>query len=115
MQYATFDFMASGNGPQPGGTVDGSKIHCGQVTVVSKGTPVQLTSEDTPLEGGVWFYPMYSSGTKLLYIGTTDFKPTETTGLVFPAATNFYVETNNLKHLWLDANEGSVHISYMAC
>ena len=114
MQYATFDFLATGTGPRPGGTVSGSSIHCGQVTVSSKGTPVQLTSDDTPLEGGVWFFPV-ETGSKKVYIGTTNQKPTETTGLVFAANTNFFVEADNLKDIWVDASDNATTASYMAC
>ena len=116
MQYAVFDMLArsGSSGTAPSGTIEGRDIHCGQVTVSSKGTPVQLTADDTPLEGGVWFFPV-ETGSKKIYIGTTTQKPTEEGGLVFAAGNNFYVEANNLKHIWVDASDTTTTLSYMAC
>lgn len=114
MGFRMFDF-GSGGGPTPGGTVDGSKMHFGQVGVPSKGTPVQLTAVSTPLTSGVWFYPIEVSGSKKIYIGTTQSKPTDSTHFAYPAAMNFFVECSDLSDIWIDSSDNDHKLTYMAC
>ena len=112
MQFMTFDFGNRAGLGFGAGTYEPENITIKQITVGRKGTPVRLETTKTPLSAGIWFFPV-ETGSKKIFIGNTVRKPTETTGLCFPANTNFFVEFSDASECWVDASDNSTTVSCM--
>lgn len=92
------------------GLVDGSDITCGQVTVVTSGTRVQVSATPLLLRGGVFFREKDTSC--VFYIGKDDV--TTSNGFYMTQNNPAWIECKDLSDLWIDCDVNNKTLSYMA-
>ena len=99
-------------------------LYTGVLSVTRSGTPEQLTATSTPLRWGVRFVSDSTAavaGDEVLFIGTTDQKPTYdsggtpiSTGVQCEFNSPLFIEIDDLSDIWVDTDTNGLKITYLA-